>query len=77
MAFIARSRSKALGAKEGVGGIVNFNVNIGPGSGTDLQDARPDHSGQFTRSIQQLHSFYGILFDIIEWKKRLYYFRSS
>jgi hypothetical protein len=66
MAFIARSRSKALGAKDGVGGIVNFNVNIGPGSGTDLQDARPDHSGQFTRSIQQLQSFYGIFVDIIE-----------
>ncbi|HRG55179.1 MAG TPA: hypothetical protein PLG56_04010, partial [Lacunisphaera sp.] len=66
MAFIARSRSKALGAKDGVGGIVNFNVNIGPGSGTDLQDARPDHSGEFTRSIQQLQDFYRILFDIIE-----------
>jgi hypothetical protein len=66
MSFVARSRSKAVGATGGVGGIVNFNVDIGPGSGTNLQNVRSDHSGEFSRSIQQLQSFYGTLSDIIK-----------
>jgi len=66
MAFIARSRSKALGARQGVRGIIAENYNIGAGSLTNLGDERRDHSGEFERHIQQLHPFYQRLADIIK-----------
>jgi hypothetical protein len=58
MSFIARSRSKALGAKENVKGSITHEVAIGPNTPTNLQNQRSDHSGEFTRPIQQLDAFY-------------------
>ncbi|HEY4301730.1 MAG TPA: hypothetical protein VGM73_12715 [Candidatus Didemnitutus sp.] len=64
MAFVARSRSKPLGGIV-TSGIIKNDVNIGTGTDTDLQDARSDHSGEFTRGIQQLQVFYRtVLVDI-------------
>lgn len=60
MAFCARPRSYAIGAQPGVQGMilgdeVDLNVQFGFGTGA------PDHSGQYTRSIQQVGDFYFIL----------------
>jgi len=66
MSFVARSRSKALGARAGVGGVIAENFNIGEGSATNLGDNRPDHSGEFTRSIQVLQPFYQKLGSIVK-----------
>lgn len=66
MSFVARSRSKALGARGDVNGVIRENYDIGIGSPTDLRDKRPDHSGEFTRRIQQLQPFYQRLSDIIK-----------
>jgi hypothetical protein len=66
MSFVARSRSKAAGAVAGIQGIVYTEVDLGPGSPTNLLATRADHSGEFTRDIQQLQSFYEELFNIIE-----------
>lgn len=38
MSFVARSRSKAVGAIGTVGGIIDENFNIGVGSATNLGD---------------------------------------
>jgi hypothetical protein len=57
MAFIARTRTKAVGALPSVGGVVFEQV--------DLREApynfgrnRADHSAQFNRNIQQTDAFY-------------------
>jgi hypothetical protein len=57
MAFCSRPRSYAVGAQPGVHGViggteVDMHVEFGFG------DTIPDHSGQFTRPIQQLRPFY-------------------
>lgn len=65
-AFNARSRSKALGAE---GRTANL---VAPGRARNLGDwkmlaARADHSGQFTRTIQELVPFYTqLLRDVVE-----------
>jgi hypothetical protein len=67
MAFVARPRSKALGARAGVGGLllpVN-NIDIGENSPTGLGDQRSDHSGLFSRSVQELQVFYQTLNGIV------------
>lgn len=66
MSFVARSRSKALGAKGGVHGVITENYDIGALSPTDLGEIRSDHSGEFTRRIQQLQPFYQKLSDIVK-----------
>jgi hypothetical protein len=56
LAFVARPRSKAAGAElhnASVFGTV-FNLESACGFGADVDD----HSGQFTRPIQQLRPFY-------------------
>ncbi|MDW8348638.1 MAG: hypothetical protein RML49_00010 [Verrucomicrobiae bacterium] len=58
MAFIARPRSQAVGSSANVGGSIHENVNIGPGSKSNFRDTESDHSGQFTRRIQQVQPFY-------------------
>jgi hypothetical protein len=63
MSFIARSRTEALG-RVATGGSIGQNQNVGAGTTFDVPfgDARTDHSGEFTRPIQQLNSFYNYLY---------------
>jgi len=58
MAFIARPRSKAVGALGATRGAVGLEVPIGPGTPSDFGDTQPDHSAQFARPIQGLQPFY-------------------
>jgi hypothetical protein len=63
MSFVARSRSKAVGALEGVGGpIQNHEVNLQADFG--FTDIRSEHSAEFNRPIQQVggpNGFYSTL----------------
>jgi pimeloyl-ACP methyl ester carboxylesterase len=57
MTFVARPRTKTIGAQDGMAGIVTgnaFNLEAELGFGNSV----PDHSGQFTRSIQSVRGFY-------------------
>ncbi len=66
MAFIARSRSEATGRIIVRGAVAEAdNENIGPGSVTNLGTSRPDHSGEFTRSIQEVSPMYRYIFERI------------
>jgi hypothetical protein len=64
MAFVARSRSKALGALS-TGGIITENINVGDGSPTNLQNGRDDHGGEFHRPLNQVRPFYQDILDRI------------
>lgn len=55
-AFIARSRTKAVGAIDSVGSPIGASVNLQDRYG--FGSSRPDHSGQFTRRIQQVFGLY-------------------
>jgi hypothetical protein len=61
MAMIARSRTEAVG-RVATGGSVGNNFDVGEGTAVNLSDKRPDHSGEFTRPIQQLSPFYNYLY---------------
>jgi hypothetical protein len=64
MSFIARSRTAALGTMETHGSIQTANnFDVGENSLTGLGKERPDHSGEFTRPIQQLYPFYRFIFE--------------
>ncbi len=57
MSFIARPRSKAVGAENSTGGSIDSNVDLrGPDYG--FTGADYDHSGEFNRRIQQTQKFY-------------------
>jgi hypothetical protein len=65
MAFVARSRTTAAGRKL-VGGSISNNFNVGAGSielAEPFGDTRADHSGAFTRRIQQLDPLYRYIFE--------------
>jgi hypothetical protein len=65
MAFIARSRTAATG-RMNVGGSVSDDFNVGEGSTQmpdQFGDIREDHSGAFTRKIQQLTPLYQYIFE--------------
>jgi hypothetical protein len=62
MAFIARTRTKAVGALPGVGGVVSWEVNLGEGTRFNFSRDRSDHSAQFNRNIQQTDAFYKEVF---------------
>ena len=57
MSFVARSRTKAAG-RIVMAGSVGGNYDVGALSPSKFGTKRPDHSGQFTRSIQQLGPLY-------------------
>ena len=67
MSFIARSRTEALGRVSTVGSITQ-NQNVGPGTTFPIPfgGTRDDHSGEFTRPIQQLNGFYNYLFKLVD-----------
>lgn len=59
MAFIARSRSRALGVQD-TAGFTNFDMrdpSLRHPFGTD----RTEHSGQYQRPVQKTHKFYNML----------------
>jgi hypothetical protein len=62
MSFVARSRTKAAG-RITMGGSVGQNLNIGRNTPVGLQEERYDHSGQFTRSVQQLWPLYEYIYE--------------
>ena len=67
MAFVARPRSQAVGAKKSVSGKIGGEVDL---TGLfNFQGNRNEHSAEFNRSIQQLgepNGFYKTLYDIIK-----------
>lgn len=63
MAFVARTRTKAVGALTGVGGAISQEINLGEGTVYDFGRSRPDHSAEFTRNIQVLQPFYRFVFE--------------
>ncbi len=60
MAYIARPRSKALGAEPNSSSLVPDSVNL---EEYGFGGVRSDHSGQFNRRIQEVSDFYKKLFD--------------
>jgi alpha/beta hydrolase family protein DUF900/thrombospondin type 3 repeat protein len=56
-AFVARSRSRAVGAQGATSGPIFDSVNLN--DIYDFNESRSDHSGQFTRTIQQVWNLYG------------------
>ena len=68
--FVARPRSRAVGAGEGTAanplasGPIRANVNMRTTFGFGREDY--DHSGQFNRRIQQVYDLYGRVFDIVK-----------
>lgn len=66
--FVARPRSKAAGAVEGasgnpnIGGMDDVNLRITYGFGREDYD----HSGQFTRRIQQLDDLYSNILNVVQ-----------
>jgi hypothetical protein len=64
MAFIARTRTKAVGALQGVGGVISREVNLGVAP-YNFGRNRADHSAQFNRNIQQTDAFYKTVFDAV------------
>ena len=63
-AFVARSRTKAVGALDYIGGPIGAKVNLHDDYG--FGNTQPDHSGQFTRNIQKLSSLYKKMRDTLE-----------
>jgi hypothetical protein len=59
MSYVARPRSKAVGALTGVGGAIKDQVDLSASFGFGRQ--RDDHSAEFNRSIQGLNTFYAQL----------------
>jgi pimeloyl-ACP methyl ester carboxylesterase len=55
-AFVARSRTKAVGALDYAGGPIGATINLRDNYGFGRE--RSDHSGQFTRNIQKLSALY-------------------
>jgi pimeloyl-ACP methyl ester carboxylesterase len=62
--FVARSRTKAVGAIDYIGGPVGAKVNLRDDYG--FGNTRPDHGGQFTRNIQKLDALYKRMRDTLE-----------
>jgi hypothetical protein len=60
MAFAARPRSYAVGAQEGVEGVI-FGTEVDLTAQFGFEAAQSDHSGQFNRSIQQVWNLYTAL----------------
>ena len=56
MSFVARSRTKAVGAEGGTGGSIDSVVNLK--ATFNFGDTREEHSAQFNRNIQNVHEFY-------------------
>ena len=63
-AFVARSRTKAVGALDHAGGPVGTKINLRDDYG--LGRERLDHSGQFTRNVQKLDALYKKMRDTLE-----------
>jgi hypothetical protein len=61
MAYVARPRSRAIGAEPNSDAVFPISIDLGAqyGFGRGLSD----HSGQFERRIQQVHEFYKAIFD--------------
>ncbi len=56
MPFVARPRTRAVGAEELASGVIDSRVNLKTQFGFDTRPG--DHSGQYTRSIQVVWPFY-------------------
>jgi pimeloyl-ACP methyl ester carboxylesterase len=63
-AFVARSRTKAVGALDYTGGPIGTKINLRDDYG--LGRERSDHSGQFTRNVQKLDALYKKMRDTLE-----------
>jgi hypothetical protein len=59
-AFIARSRTKAVGSIDSVGSPIATSINLN--DEYDFGNTRPDHSGQFTRQIQEVFDLYQVIY---------------
>jgi predicted esterase len=62
--MVARSRSRAVGAQGGLGGVIDSSVNLSTSFGFGA--TREDHSGQFARPIQTVLGYYLALRQNIE-----------
>jgi hypothetical protein len=56
-AMIARSRTKAVGAKSGLGGVIGISRDLSAAP-FDFGRLRSEHSAQFTRNIQSIRPYY-------------------
>ena len=54
--MLARSRSRAVGAQNNVGGIIGNQIDLGARFG--FGDSRSEHSAQFTRPLQSVWGYY-------------------
>jgi hypothetical protein len=63
-AFVARSRTKAAGVLDYVGGHIGAKISLRDDYGFGRE--RSDHSGQFLRNIQKLDPLYQKMRDTLE-----------
>ena len=56
MAFVVRSRTRAIGALGGVRGVITSDVNLNTQFG--FGSSRSDHSAEFNKNIQDVSGFY-------------------
>lgn len=67
MSFLARSRSKAVGARDSVHGSINAEINLHEDPYNFTKDQK-EHSGQFNRTIQKADEFYKTLNEVFKLK---------
>jgi hypothetical protein len=66
MAFVARSRSRAVGAQPGVSGAIDSTAQIELNTGTyGFGNDRTEHSGQFNYNIHKANPFYNSLLNAL------------
>ena len=63
--MVSRSRTKAVGAQTGVGGVVNSNLSVNLQTTFGFYDTREEHSAEFTRPIQTVLPYYIQILDSI------------
>lgn len=63
-AMAARSRTKAVGAQGGLGGVIDGQVDLF--TSFNFGETRPEHSAQFARPIQTVKGYFDQIFDILD-----------
>ncbi|HEV2692653.1 MAG TPA: alpha/beta hydrolase [Verrucomicrobiae bacterium] len=66
MSQVARSRSRAVGAQENVGGVINATLSVDLKTTFQFGNTRAEHSAEFLRPIQTVLGYYQTLLNRIQ-----------
>ncbi len=66
MSMVARSRSKAIGAQAGVGGVINTSGSVDLVGAFGFGQTRDEHSAEFKRNIQTALGYYQVILNQIQ-----------